>query len=470
MSTIQQRPQEIDPRMQRLLTLLTLHKNARHKQKMSDLAFLMVNQTFNLVPYRHGVFWRWDGASVTVEAASGLVELDQDGPYAQWLCKVIAGQIKEADSDQWLKIGDQPAAESDAKCRRVTAADCDGAEKQEWGEWASSHALLVTMKGADEKISCGIWLDRDEAFHDTDVALMEDLGDGFAHSIRGFGGSRGRSIISSILRPTKSGMAIFLALACIAMFIPGRMTATAPAEVVARQPHVVTVPFDGIIEKAMVEPNQLVRKGQVLVVMDSTALKNEQTLTQGELETAQMGLDKTEREALTDPKKRTEINLLRAQIANKLAEKKYADDLLARAEIKADFDGIVIFPDANDLKGKPARTGQQVMLLARPNDTELVIRIPVDSMIDISTEQPAKFFLNVTPLSSREAKIGAISYQPSADADGVMSYKVRAQFTDAENLPRVGWTGTAKVYGASSIMLFNVMRRPLIALRRALGV
>ena len=470
MTTIQQKPPEMDPRMQRLLTLLTLHKNTRHKQKISDLAFLMVNQTFNLVPYRHGVFWRWDGARITVEAASGLVELDQNGPYVQWLGRVIARQIKEAESDQWLKIGDQPAAESDAKCLRVTAADCEQAERQEWGEWASSHALLVTMKGAADKTAFGLWLDREEAFHETDTAFMEDLGDGFAHAIRNFGGGGSRSLFKTILRPTKSGMAIFLLLVCITMFTPARMTATAPAEVVARQPHVVTVPFDGIIEKAMVEPNQLVKKGDVLLVMDQTSLKNEQTMTQGELETVEMALDKTEREALTDPKKRNEINVLKAQLASKMNEKKYADDLLSRAEIRAEEDGIVIFPDANNLKGRPARTGEQVMLLAKPNDTELVIRIPADSMIDISTDVHAKFFLNVTPLSSREAKIANISYQPSSDADGMMSYKVRAEFVDAENLPRVGWTGTAKVYGESSIMLFNVLRRPLIALRRKTGL
>lgn len=470
MSTAQPRPPDVDPRMQRLLTLLTLHKNARHKQKMSELAFLMVNQTFNLVPYRHGIFWRWDGHRVTVEAASGLVELDPNGPYAQWIGKVIGRHIGEADSDQWLKIGDQPQADSDAKCLRVTAADVGEAERAEWGEWASSHALLVTMKGNNGKTSFGLWLDREEMFHDTDVAFLEDLGDGFAHIIRKMEGGGRTSLITRLLRPTRSGMTIFLVILGLLSCIPTRMTATAPAEVVAHQPLVVTVPFDGIIERAMVEPNQMVQAGQVLFVMDSTTLKNGQALTEGELETAQMALDKAEREALSDPKKRNEISVLKAQIANKLTEKNYADEMLAKAEIKAEHAGIIIFGDANAIRGRPVRTGEQVMQLAKPEETELVVRVAVDNMIDIDTSVPAKFFLNVTPLSSMEAKVENISYQPTPDADGIMSYKIRARFIDHKGQQRIGSTGTAKVYGETSIMLFNAMRRPLVALRRKLGV
>lgn len=471
MTTVQ-RPPDLDPRMQRLLTLLTIHKNARHKISMPELSFLMVNQTFNLVPYRHGVFWRWDGARAAVEAASGLVELDPGGPYAQWLARVIAQQMKNADSDQWLRIGGAPpGAESDARCTRVTAADCAAAEREDWAEWASSHALLVTMKGRDGKVACGLWFDRNEAFQDTDTAFLEDLADGYAHAIRKLsGGKGGAPAMKSLLRPAKSGAAAVLVALCALLFLPARMSATVPAEVVARRPHVVTVPFDGVIEKALVQPNQAVRKGDVLVVMDKTALSNKSELTQRELETARISLEKTEREALSDPKKRTDINILRAQILAKQTEKQFADDLLARAEIKAEHDGIVIFPDANAMQGKPARTGEQVMLLARPDDSELLIRVPSDSMIEVNADVPARFFLNVTPLTSREARIESVSYQPSPDPDGLLTYKIRAQFSDAARLPRVGSTGTAKIYGETSFVLFNVLRRPIIALRQKTGL
>lgn len=465
-------PPEMDPRMQRLLTLLTIHKNARHKDGMAELSFLMVNQTFNLVPYRHGVFWRRAGDGVKVEAASGLVELDQGGPYVHWLSRVISQQMGEAEGDQWLQIGGSPqVAEGDAKCLRVTAADCKEQEKAEWPEWASSHAVLVTLKGPDGRADCGLWFDRDEAFHDTDVAFLEDIGDGYAHALRKVAGrDKKPSLAKSLLRPTKSGMTLFLAALIAAMFVPVRMSATAPAEVVARRPHVVTVPFDGVIENAKVQPNQRVSKGDVLVVMDKTALKNKSELTQRELEAAQIELDKTEREALHDPKKRMDINLLRAQIVAKQTEKKFADDLLARAEIKADIDGIVIFPDANALKGRPARTGEQVMLLAKPDESELLIRVPVDSMIEANADVDAKFFLNIAPLNSRAARIETISYQPSPDPDGLLSYKVRAQFADGARPPRIGSTGTAKIYGETSFVLFNFMRRPIIALRHKMGL
>src|SRR4051812_21479725 len=104
---------QIDPRTQMLLTLVTLQKNARHREKMSELEFLMVNQTFNLVPYRHCVFWRLDNSdAVSIETASGLVQLDPNGPYILWLKKTVARLLREKHAVFSLNVVNQPGAES----------------------------------------------------------------------------------------------------------------------------------------------------------------------------------------------------------------------------------------------------------------------------------------------------------------------------------------------------------------------
>ena len=153
-----------------------------------------------------------------------------------------------------------------------------------------------------------------------------------------------------------------------------------------------------------------------------------------------------------------------------ISEKKFAAELLAQSEIRAARDGVAIFSDANGLRGKPVRTGEQIMLLADPQDSELLIRIPVEAMIQINEDVPATFFLNVSPLGFRDAKYDSISYQASLDPDGLLTYKVRARFDKDGTVPRVGWTGTGKVYGHRTIMAYNIFRRPLVTLRRKLGV
>jgi hypothetical protein len=462
-------PPRTDPMMQKVLMLVALHKQARHKLKLADLSFMMVNQTFNVVPYRHCAFWRWDGKAVTVEAASGLVQIDPTGPYALWLKSVIARLIREKSKEVVFSLPGQPKPEETfVKSYPITAADCAGLDQQNWPDWASSHAMLVTMKGVDGDIHSGLWFDREEAFGEMDTAFLDDICDSYAHVIQKLEGRSGAP--AKMLRNKGSWAKRFAILAILAMFLPVRMTVTAPAEVVPSDPRVVGVPFDGVIEKVMVKPNQPVQKGDLLVVMDQTALKNRSELVEQELDTAEQALTKTEREALKDPTKLTDLNLLKAQIRTKTQDKKYADELLTRAEIRAEADGIIVFPDANALRGKPVQTGEQIMLLADPGDTELLVRIPVDSMIELDTEVPVSFYLNVTPLVSQQATVETVSYQASMDHDGLMTYKMRAHFSENETAPRIGSTGTAKAYGEKTLFGINVLRRPLVTLRRHLGV
>lgn len=466
---------QIDPRLQKLLTLLTLLKNARHKKKTADLAFLMVNQTFNLVPYRHCVFWRHDGEYAYLETASGLVQMDPMSPYCLWMKKALRHIVEEKTAVMALekahlkKEGD----EGFAKSFPMTAKDYTGAEADQWQKWVSAHALFLPMKNMSEKISYGLWLDRDEPFTETDRAFLEDLADGYAsvlHFLEAETQETGTGRIKEFFRPKKMLVkAAFLGLV-FAMFLPVRFSITAPAEVVAKSPKLVSVPFTGTLERVAVEPNQPVRKGDLLAVMDSTALKNKYELATSDLATATAALTKTEREALRDPEKRMEINILKAQIHAKETEKEFANVFLERAMISAPEDGVAIFSDPNTMRGKPVQTGEQIMMIANPEDTELLIRVPVDAMIEIDDETPAQFFLNVSPIGSKEARIKTVSYQASPDADGVMSYKVRAAFTDKQDIPRVGWTGTAKAYGKRTILLFNVLRRPFITLRRVMGL
>ena len=466
-------PPAIDPRFQHLLTLVTLQKNARHKHKKSELEFLIVNQTFNLVPYRHCVLWQWNGEAVSIVAASGLVQVDHHGPYSLWLTKIIARLLKEKILPKNSVPGEN-VAENYTIPLSVTSADCGPQEAEEWKKWVSAHAMLFAMKNDDEEIVRGVWIDREEVFNEADRAFLDDLMDGYAHALIYFDAEdvadKTRAFWKSLFSLSKSNVKRISLAIFLIMLIPVRMSVTAPAEIVAREPYVVSVPFEGVIENVEVSPGQMVKKGDLLVRMDSTYLKNKSEMSAKEKETAEIALDKTEREALGDRGKLAELNILRSQVETRSAESQFANELLARSEIRAERDGVVIFSDVNALRGKPARTGEQIMLLADPQDSELLIRIPVEAMIQINQDVPATFFLNVMPLGFRNATYEDIGYQATQDPDGLMTYKVRARFDKEGPMPRVGWTGTGKVYGSRTILAYNIFRRPLVTLRRKLGV
>ena len=462
---------EPENKFQLLLTLLTLLKNTRHRHKKTELEFLMVNQTFNLVPFRNCIYWEYQKNKVVIKNISGLVQIDPDGPYTQWLVRVIQHFIKTHKSTD--KDPDNANTINFSTLLPIAASDCEERDAQDWNKWATDHALFILIRDTSDKIMGGLWLDREKPFGTLEKALLEDLADGYAHSLQHLRAHKTKNKSFEFLSFFSfSGWRtkLFFMGLLLTLLLPVRMSATAPAEVVASQPDAINIPFDGVIEKVEVSPGQNVKSGDVLVRMDATLLKNKVRLTTGELNAAEIGLRKTERESMKDRSKLAELSILKAQIVQKTAEVNFAKEMLDRAEIIAERDGIVIFGDANSLRGKPVQTGEQVMQLADPDDSELLIRLPISSIIKINQDVPARFFLNVTPFNSKEIRYDSIGYQATMDTGGLLTYKIRGKFIDPEDDIRIGWTGTGKVYGDRTILAVNILRRPITTLRRKLGI
>jgi hypothetical protein len=455
----------METKFQLLLTLITLLKNTRHKNKKAELEFLMVNQTFNLVSYRQCIYWDYNGRRVSVKNASGLVQIDPDGPFTQWLSRVIDTLLPGEDVQQ-------EAEDSYTRLIPIKKEDCPESERSEWDQWCASQALLLVMKDESGKIIGGLWLDREKPFAQLEKAMLVDLADGYAHALQGFSKKKSGNGLAafSFLRFSGWGMRFFLLALLVFLLFPVRMSATAPAEIVASNPDTINIPFDGVIDEVSVLPGQPVEAGDVLFRMDSTVLENQAILAASELEAAQTALQKTQRESLTDREQLAEIAILQSQVAQKTAELSFAREMLERAEITAERSGIAIFSDPNALRGKPVQTGEQIMLLADPADNELLIRMPIDSMIRIEEDVPARFFLNVMPLSYEEAAYKSIGYQATPDPGGMLTYKIRAEMLDPSADLRIGWTGTGKVYGQWTILAFNILRRPIVSVRSRLGL
>ena len=269
------------------------------------------------------------------------------------------------------------------------------------------------------------------------------------------------------LRP--SSLVIFAALFAI-MLMPVRLSVSAPAEIVPVAPYIVSTPLEGVIDQVHVIPNQEVSEGDLLFSLDRTILKNEVDITRKQLAVAQAAYDKTSREAFAESKSKAVLVQLQAEVETYLAQLVYKQDLLKKTEIRAARKGVIIFNDPNVLRGSPIRTGERVMMLASPRDTELQIRVPAKNMIRVNNDVPVKMFLNIAPLKSLRADINMISYEAAPDPDGLITYKVRASFQNEKGRPRIGLEGTARIYGDKSILFYQIFRRPLLTLRRILGL
>jgi len=132
--------------------------------------------------------------------------------------------------------------------------------------------------------------------------------------------------------------------------------------------------------------------------------------------------------------------------------------------------GVAIFSDKTSLEGRALSMGEKIMTIADPDNQQLLVRIPVQSLLPIADNQPMSFYLNTNPLNHYDGVISTIGYEPSPDPDGLLTYKIRATFDVDQGDLRIGWQGTAKIKSDWSIMGYALLRRPLIALRNILGV
>ena len=77
-------------------------------------------------------------------------------------------------------------------------------------------------------------------------------------------------------------------------------------------------------------------------------------------------------------------------------------------------------------------------------------------------------YLDNAPLGGLTGRLRSVSYTPRAQPGGTTSYTVMAD-PDGVSPPRIGARGTARLYGERVPLIFQLLRRPLVATRQFIG-
>ena len=80
---------------------------------------------------------------------------------------------------------------------------------------------------------------------------------------------------------------IIIVIVFLILVFPIRMTSTAPVEVVAKNPYLVTSPFDGVVKKIIASNNDKVKSGDLLVILEDADLLNDFNLAKQSLRLAE---------------------------------------------------------------------------------------------------------------------------------------------------------------------------------------
>ena len=436
--------------------LLQIQKQALETASQKELGFHAVNTTKKLVEYRRAIFWTATEQNIKLLNVSGNAVLDHKSPHAEWVTSKIKKQLRDLPAHDLHSV--------------IEPKDLSKEETEEWlGYAAPCVSLFLFRYGDDDKVLGGLWLERETNFKEPEIQILNELSFYYTRALMLARVSHKREFLplSDRLKPYRKYIWIFLTLMA---FFPVQLTINAPAEVVAVSTRTVSVPFDGTLREVTIDPGTRVTEGYTLAEMDIETLSLQADTASEALKAAQTQLSRLRREVLSNPEKKAELNRLLSEIKTKEIEANYALSQLERAAIKSPRDGVAIFADKNDLKDKPVKIGQTIMQIADPKQTELLVRVPLQAMIPITEEAQVSFFSNASPLASYGANIQTIGYQASEDSDGLLTYKIRATFSNNPDDIRIGWKGVANIKGNWTILIYRILRRPLITLRSLTGM
>ena len=308
------------------LGLLQLQRRAREATTPEALAFVMVNETLQLVPYRQAALWSTAGARLgpdRVAAVSGLPQPEPTAPYVQWLAALCRHQ-----------------ATTQGEAAPVSIAALPGKIAAAWSEWLPAHGLWLPL-GREG----GLLLVRDEAWEPHEIALLRELAHAYAHAWAAF--SPRPSALRRALGAWHAGKARRRVLigAALLLLLPVRITVLGQGEVSPKDAFVVRAPQDGVLDRFHVQPNQPVHQGDALFSLDTTTLGTRMELARAAVDTAQEEYRQSAQRAVSSDKNRAEVALRLGRLQEKSLEMQYTAQQLERVQAKADRDGIAVFAD-----------------------------------------------------------------------------------------------------------------------------
>ncbi len=436
-----------------LSTLAQLIKRARHAASEQELAFIAVNETNALLPYRQAALWRCDrGGGGKLAALSGAAAVERNAPMTLWLNRLFARLAKEATDAPQSVVGPDLAAEF----------------AEDWSEWLPAHALQVPLVAKDKKLGI-LLLAREQPWGDGERHLLQELADGYAHAWSSLQSRRHFSPLAWLQgRRSKLKLAV-AAAALLALLLPVRLSALAPAEIVSFKPTIVRAPLDGVVDHFLVAPNATVTAGQPLLELDRRTIRNKLDVAAKELAVAEAEYRQAAQEAVFEDKSRAKLAVLKGRMDQRRGDMAYAQSLLDRIHVTASRAGLALFDDPNDWIGRPVTVGEKLLEIADPAEGELEIWLPAADAITLNLGSDVEFFLNVSPGTPLQATLRQAGYEATPSPANVLGYRLKASLADTSNMPRIGLRGTAKIYGERVTLFYYLARRPLAAARQFLG-
>ena len=431
-----------------LQLLIAIEGEALEAKDILSLKHIAVNRPRSLIKFGHIIWVHRSGNSIRLDAISSQSQIDKTTPFAQWMTSELSARARKNLLDS------------------ETEWHFDNSEDEGSLAYPFPHALYAPFSPHPK--SGGLLFTRDTPFKENETPQIKRLSQIFGVTATAMGQKK-RARMTLKKRNYFYGSLIALGLiSCI----PVPMTTLAPAEIVAKNPYIITAPMDGVVEQILVPPNTLVTKKTPLVRLVDTTYKNEYILAEQEQFVADAKLRQASLTSFIDNKAKREIAVAKAEKNMASARQNYARDRLSKTVIQTPKSGLAIYSDPTDWSGRPVSTGETIIKIADPARVLLRIDVPLTVGESLQNEARVRMFMDSDPLTPIEAKIMNASFYAEATPNGQMAYEAYAalDLSESSEIPRIGTRGVAKIYGETAPLGYWLLRRPITIARQFLGI
>ena len=219
----------------------------------------------------------------------------------------------------------------------------------------------------------------------------------------------------------------------------GEYRVSAPAVVEGAVQRAVVAPFEAYVEQAGVRAGQKVKEGDLLARLDDRDLQSElQSLIAEENELAK---EHRQAVAVLD---RGKAKMFEAQLARARAGLTLIQDKLARTELRAPLDGLVISGDWSRSLGVPVSRGELLFEIAPLNDYRLAIQVSDREIAGLAAGQQGELILSALPRQPVRLSVTDITTL-ATEEPGEPAFRVEAELAAGTPGLRPGMEGVAKI-------------------------
>ncbi|GAA4332705.1 hypothetical protein GCM10023144_23060 [Pigmentiphaga soli] len=203
----------------------------------------------------------------------------------------------------------------------------------------------------------------------------------------------------------------------------------------------VSASFDGRVDTALVSSGDMVHRGDVLGVLDTRELRQQETDARAEIRRYAAEADKARATAAW-----AEVEIASARQEQAQARLARVLDMIDQASARAPFDGVVVEGERKDLLGAPVRKGDKLFKLARIEGLYVVTTVPERDIPLIAPNATGELALVSRPDVKIPLRVSAVIPVAQTKGQEGNQFMIRAELLQApESWWRPGMSGAVRI-------------------------